>query len=340
MARLGLFLDASPQLTRGYSRWWWRHYSTRPSVHSEQPRLSAKQLALAPVVGGAAGFITASVGVGAAAVQVPMLTASWSLGLPHVIATSTGLASMLAGVVGAAYKYSAADTVDPAIAGCLALPAMATSVVGAKLATGLSPPLLKLVWACCATTAATGAIYTSRPKERADHTLAHPLHSDCSRADHSWPPWMSYSGFAARLERLTIREGVQHAVAGAGVGMLNGLIGVGGTPIILAYLALFTEMTQHEVLGTTMVAVVPGVVTGVFTHALLGNLHWQVLPLLCAGSMTGAAVGAGVSLCTDELMLKQAFAGVMTVIAASVLRSAVQGGALQALPVVGRYVRR
>ena len=56
--------------------------------------------------------------------------------------------------------------------------------------------------------------------------------------------------------------------------------------------------------------------------------------------MTGAAVGAGVSLCTDELMLKQAFAGVMTVIAASVLRSAVQGGALQALPVFGRYVRR
>ncbi len=321
---------ASPQLARVYS--------TRPQM--QQPALSARQLALAPVVGAAAGFITASVGVGAAAVQVPMLTASWTLALPHVIATSTGLASMLAGVVGAAYKYSAADTVDPVVAGCLALPAMITSVVGAKLASGIAPPLLKLIWACCAATAATGAIYTSQPKQRASVSPAESLPPlDRSGAGGWVPPWASYSGLIARFERLTVTEGMQHAVAGAGVGLLNGLIGVGGTPFVMAYLALFTEMTQHEVLGTTMVAVVPGVVTGVATHALLGNLHWQVLPLLCGGSMTGAAIGAGVSLSTDELKLKQAFAGVMTVIAATVLRSAIRGGALQAVPVIGRRFR-
>ena len=325
-----------------------------PAAPTNQPKLSARQLALAPVVGAAAGFITASVGVGAAAVQVPMLTASWTLALPHVIATSTGLASMLAGVVGAAYKYSAADTVDPVVAGCLALPAMATSIAGAKLATKLRPPVLKLIWACCAATAATGAIYTCQPKQRA-HSPPMPSSPSSDRSSESmppglvigcgnerttasWvpPPWVSYSGLVARFERLTIREGMQHATAGAGVGLLNGLIGVGGTPFVMAYLALFTELTQHEILGTTMVAVVPGVVTGVVTHALLGNLHWQVLPLLCAGSMAGAAFGAGISLSTDELMLKQAFAGVMTVIAASVLRSAIRGGALHALPIIGR----
>ena len=63
-----------------------------------------------------------------------------------------------------------------------------------------------------------------------------------------------------------------------------------------------------------MVAVIPGVVTGVGAHALLGNIHARVLPLLCAGSMAGAAVGAGVSLSTDELVLKRLFAGVMLIV--------------------------
>eukprot|EP01046_Picozoa_sp_COSAG06_P019272 COSAG06_NODE_1368_length_9679_cov_3.238055_2_plen_370_part_00 len=318
-------------------------HSTRPP-QPPQPPLSAKQLAIAPFVGAAAGFITASVGVGAAAVQVPLLTASWTLGLPHVIATSTGMASTLAGVAGAAYKYSAADTVDPVIAGSLALPAMATSVLGAKLAGRLSPPLLKLIWACVAATAATGAIYTSRPKQRdgdEDGGASRRPRLPPGQSDGAtWPPaWASYSGLAERLERLTVVEGVQHAAAGAFVGLLNGLIGVGGTPFVMAYLALFTDMTQHEVLGTTMVAVVPGVITGVATHALLGNLHWRVLPLLCTGSMAGAAIGAGVSLSTDELRLKQGFACIMTVIATSVMRSAVRGGALQALPVVWKSRR-
>jgi uncharacterized membrane protein YfcA len=43
-----------------------------------------------------------------------------------------------------------------------------------------------------------------------------------------------------------------------------------------------------------MVAVIPGVMTGVGAHALLGNIHARVLPLLCAGSMAGVAVGVKV----------------------------------------------
>ena len=35
-----------------------------------------------------------------------------------------------------------------------------------------------------------------------------------------------------------------------------------------------------------MVAVIPGVMTGVGAHALLGNIHARVLPLLCAGSIS------------------------------------------------------
>jgi hypothetical protein len=44
------------------------------------------------------------------------------------------------------------------------------------------------------------------------------------------------------------------------------------------------------VLGTTMVAVIPGVMTGVGAHALLGNIHARVLPLLCAGSISPGRV--------------------------------------------------
>lgn len=61
-----------------------RHYPRRPCCrpHSgsgqqpKQPQLSTRQLATSPMIGAAAGFITASVRVGAAAVQVPLLTAS------------------------------------------------------------------------------------------------------------------------------------------------------------------------------------------------------------------------------------------------------------------------
>ena len=290
---------------------------------------------MAAPIGAAAGFITASVGVGAAAVQVPLLTAGWTLALPHVVATSTGMASMLAGAFGAAYKYSAADTVDPVVAGSLALPAMATSVVGAKIASALPSQTLKLIWGCVAMAAASGAVYTSRPKPRPAGGSGRPALPDPSGAGGAWPAWATADGFAARLDRVPWAERAQHMCAGAGVGVLNGLLGVGGTPFVMSYLALATDMTQHQVLGTTMVAVIPGVMTGVATHAMLGNIHTTVLPLLCAGSMGGAAVGAGVSLTTDELLLKRLFAGVMVVVAGSVLRSAVRGGGLRALPLVG-----
>jgi uncharacterized membrane protein YfcA len=206
-----------------------RGASSQPSRQPDVP-LTNVQLAMAAPIGAAAGFITASVGVGAAAVQVPMLTASRTLALPHVIAASTGMASMLAGALGAAYKYSAADTVDPVIAGSLALPAMATSVVGARIATALPAATLKLIWGCVAMMAASGAVCTCQPRPRAAGAGERPaVPPPAPRSDGSWPEWATAAGFAARLERVPAAERAQHMAAGSFVGLLNGLLGVGGT---------------------------------------------------------------------------------------------------------------
>ena len=312
--------------------------------------LPAWQAAVAVPIGLAAGFCTSVIGVGAAAVQVPALTLG--LGLPQVVASSTGLAATLFGILAGAAKYMDSDSVQLGVAGVLAPAAMLSSIAGASASTHMSDRSLKVVWAVLALAIAATSIKSARDvlsRDDAGQTAATSIGAaavplvrrvsealglagranrtarkgDGSAKRAPASSWLERTWAKVAVEMSTMRAEVaaRHMAAGLVVGFMNGLLGVSGTPIVMSYLSLFTDCTQHQVLGTALVAVLPAIAIASVTHWRMGNVHPKLCACLMAGSVGGGVAGANVSLELPEAHLKLIFAGAMTVIGCSILRS-------------------
>ena len=76
-----------------------------------------------------------------------------------------------------------------------------------------------------------------------------------------------------------------------------------------------------QVLGTALVAVLPAILIASVSHFRMGNVHPRLCACLMAGSVGGGIAGANVSLELPEAHLKLLFAGAMSVIGFSILRS-------------------
>jgi len=297
------------------------------------------QAAVAVPIGAAAGFCTSVIGVGSAALQVPALTLG--LGLPQVVASATGLAATLFGVSAGAVKYADSDSVQLGVAAFLAPAAMLSSVAGARASNNMSDRSLKLIWALLALAIAATSVKAARDVmltdagqmplptaskliRRASEALHIPQSSESKAEMYGMTStWLERTReqVSEQVGLMTCEAIARHMVAGLAVGFMNGLLGVSGTPIVMSYLSLFTNCTQHQVLGTSLVAVLPAILIASVTHFRLGNIHPKLCVCLMAGSITGGFAGANVSLELPEGHLKLLFAGAMSIIGCSILRS-------------------
>lgn len=100
---------------------------------------------------------------------------------------------------------------------------------------------------------------------------------------------------------------MQHGAFGAVSGVVSALMGVGGAPLTMSYLTMSTNIPHHLVQGTTMVAVLPAVLTAAVSHALAGHTPLGLAAAVCCGSMVGAQVGAQVALSLTETQLRQLY---------------------------------
>jgi hypothetical protein len=83
------------------------------------------------------------------------------------------------------------------------------------------------------------------------------------------------------------------ATAGAAMGMITGMVGVGAGPIIVSFLSIQkdVEMDARQVVGTANLALLPMMASGLVSHALNGNIAWKLAAPLCVGSIAGGAIG-------------------------------------------------
>jgi len=238
----------------------------RFSTGNKRLVLPTWQACAAVPIGAAAGFCTSVIGVGSAAVLVPALTLG--LGLPQVVASSTGLAATLFGVTAGAAKYADADSVQMGVAAVLSPAAMLSSVAGARASARMSDRTLRLIWATLALSIAAASVKSARDvmvdagqRPADDASVASTLVRRVSAAllpttaeDDSGRVAL---GLMTRLERARVRVAeeigamrpevaARHILAGLTVGFMNGLLGVSGTPIVMSYLSLFTDCTQHQ----------------------------------------------------------------------------------------------
>jgi len=115
-----------------------------------------------------------------------------------------------------------------------------------------------------------------------------------------------------------------HAIAaGALVGVLTGLFGVGGGFLIVPMLALALAFSMRLAVGTSLVIIAGTSVTGLIAHMVAGRgLDVALTGTMTAACLAGALGGAALAGRVPQRALARGFAGLVAVVAASLLVSA------------------
>jgi uncharacterized membrane protein YfcA len=92
------------------------------------------------------------------------------------------------------------------------------------------------------------------------------------------------------------------------------MFGIGGGTVMTPALALMTSLTQHEVIGTSLAAMLLPSAAGCLTHYKLGNIVKRSVLPLAAGTAIGAVVGGKLALALPEDPLRWTFGALMCVL--------------------------
>lgn len=123
--------------------------------------------------------------------------------------------------------------------------------------------------------------------------------------------------------------GVAAAVVGLGivVGALSALFGVGGGLLIVPFIVLVLEKSQHVAEGTSLVAIVPTAIVGALMHRRTGFVAFREASLLAAGGILGALIGAPVALAVATEPLQKGFGALLFVMGGRLIWTALRSPA-------------
>jgi uncharacterized protein len=107
------------------------------------------------------------------------------------------------------------------------------------------------------------------------------------------------------------------AVIGVAAGVLAGLFGVGGGILFVPTLT-WLGLTQLHAEATSLLAIIPTVVVGVWRQQRYGNVRWQAAAVIGIASVGAAVGGAQVAESLPEHVLRKLFAALMILTAAQI----------------------
>jgi uncharacterized membrane protein YfcA len=102
-------------------------------------------------------------------------------------------------------------------------------------------------------------------------------------------------------------------------GVIAGLLGVGGGVVFVPGLVIFLGLGQHQAEATSLLAIVPVAIAGTYRQDRYGNVHRTDAVLLGLLSIAGAAAGVALANALSGAVLRDAFAGLMVVVAAQLV---------------------
>ena len=111
-------------------------------------------------------------------------------------------------------------------------------------------------------------------------------------------------------------------VVGALAGVLAGLLGVGGGVLFVPALTVFLGLGQVDAEATSLLAIMPMALVGAWRQHGYGNVRLRDGAILGATAIPGAVAGVAIVNVLPERVVKVAFAGLMLVIAAQMVRRA------------------
>jgi uncharacterized membrane protein YfcA len=104
---------------------------------------------------------------------------------------------------------------------------------------------------------------------------------------------------------------------GVVAGILSGLFGVGGG-ILFVPILTWLGLTQLHAEASSLLAIIPTVMVGVWRHQRYGNVRWRAAAILGVASIAAAVGGAQVALSLPESTLRKLFAVLMIATAAQI----------------------
>lgn len=233
---------------------------------------------LAFVVGTVMGLVFAVLGAGGGIIAVPVLLTLFAL--PMSSATAGGLAVVWAAAVTAAFGHARGKRVDWRVALAFGLPSMGGAMLGARL-NELSPERLTTGLFALVLLVATVGMFRKKP----ENPKAAPL-----------PVVL---------------------LAGLGIGVLTGYLGVGGGFLVVPALVMLAQVPLHRAVGTSTAIIAGSSLAGAVTTLVhTPDLVRLVLPI-AGGAVLGALVGAPLAGKLPEKPLRYGFAALAFAIAAA-----------------------
>ncbi len=113
---------------------------------------------------------------------------------------------------------------------------------------------------------------------------------------------------------------------GVAAGVLGGLLGVGGGVLFVPGLVIVVGLTQHEAEATSLLAIVPVALVGALSQDRYGNVRRRDALLMGVLSMAGVAGGVVLANALSGTVLRTAFALLILLIAAQLVRGALREG--------------
>jgi uncharacterized membrane protein YfcA len=118
-----------------------------------------------------------------------------------------------------------------------------------------------------------------------------------------------------------ILEAIALLGAGAVVGIVSALFGVGGGILIVPFIVLALGEGQHVAEGTSLLVTIPTALAGVLAHRKRGYVSFPHSRMLALGGVGGAYVGATLALALPGGSLRRVFAVVLVVVGVRTIRN-------------------
>ena len=104
---------------------------------------------------------------------------------------------------------------------------------------------------------------------------------------------------------------------GLAAGMLAGMFGVGGGILFVPTLVAL-GLSQHDAIGTSLLAIIPTALVGTWRQARYGNVRWKGAAVIGIAAAAAAQGGAALAESLSGPTLRKLFAGLLVLVAVQI----------------------
>lgn len=241
------------------------------------------------------GFTGGVLGIGGGLLAIPLLGLVAGMGQQE--AQGTALIMVLPAVLMTVRKYNQNAKIDFRAAGAGAAGSIVFTWIGAQIALGIDPVLLRRIYAVFVLGIAVFYVYQGLRGTRPGVPAA------------------------PRRQAETFHKG-WFALIGMIAGLAGGVFGVGGSVLVVPILTTIFRLTQTGAQALALTMIIPGTFVALFTYAAHGQANWLMGLPMALGSIVLVPYGVKLAYALPEPRLKLMFACMLLVIMVLLLMKA------------------